>query len=68
MDTVCHLSSTHKIVIFHAVLQMLRRGQNHEFCHMESRGKNNVTSLFKLQSILYFLLTKPIYIAFTSAC
>ena len=47
MDCVCLLSSTSKIGIFHAVLEMLHCGQNCEYCHNESCGKNNVTS-FKL--------------------
>ena len=53
-----------KIDIFQAVLQMLRRGQNGEFCHKKSRGKNNVTSLIKLQSTSFFLQMEPIYLVF----
>ena len=39
MDSACLLSSTPEIGIFHAVLQMFRRGQNREFCHIESMVK-----------------------------
>ena len=55
MDYVCLLSSTPEIGIFHAVLQMFRRGQNCEFCHIESHGKNTVKSLINLQSTLFIL-------------
>ena len=34
---------------------MLRCGQNCEFCHIESCGKNNVTSYIKLQLTSFFL-------------
>ena len=61
MDSVCLLSSTLKIGIFHAVLQMLRRGQNYEFCHIESQGENTVKSLINLQSTSFFLHIEPIY-------
>ena len=47
--------------MFHAVLQKLRRGQNCEFCYIESGGKNNVTSLIKLQSTSFFLHMEPVY-------
>ena len=33
IGSVCLLSSMPKIGMFHAVLQMLRRGLNWEFCH-----------------------------------
>ena len=45
MDSVCLLSSTPEIGIFHAVLQIFRHGQNCEFCHIESNGKSTVKSL-----------------------
>ena len=45
---------------------MLRRGQNYKFCHIESRGKNDVTNLMKLQSASFFLHMEPIYILFYS--
>ena len=64
---MCLLSSTPKIGIFHAMLQMLRREQNCEFCHIESGGKNNVTSLIKLQSTSFFLHIEPINVLFISA-
>ena len=38
------------------------------FVHIESRGKNGVTNLIKLQSTLFFLHTEPIYIVFISVC
>ena len=41
---------------FHVVLQMHRRGQDCEFYHIESRGKNNITNLRKLQSTIAFKL------------
>ena len=44
-----------QIGIFHAVLQMFRGGQNCEFCHIESRGKNDATALVKLQWTSFFL-------------
>ena len=49
---------------------MLCRGQNCEFCHIESRGKNNVPSLIKLQSTSIFFSTQGayFYIVFISAC
>ena len=46
--------------MFQAVLQMFCRGQNCEFCHIESRGKNNATNLIKLQSTSFFLHMEPI--------
>ena len=46
--------STPKLGIFHAVLQMLHRGQHCEFCHIKSSGKNNVKSLIQLQSTALF--------------
>ena len=68
MDSVCLFSPTSKICIFHAVLQMLRRGQHCEFCHIESCGKNNEKSLIKLQLTSFFLHIEPIYLVFISAC
>ena len=50
IDDVCVLSFMPKISIFYAILQILRREQHCEFCHIESRCKNNVKSLIKLQS------------------
>ena len=47
-------SSTPKICISNAVLQMLCRGQNCEFNHIESRGENIVTSVIKPQSAFFF--------------
>ena len=45
---------------YHAAFQMLRRRQNCKFCHIESRGKNDVTNLIKLQSTSFFLHMEPI--------
>ena len=53
--------------IFHAILQMLRRGQNCEFWHIKCRGKNKVTNLIKLLLTSIFLHIESIYIAFISA-
>ena len=50
------------VFIYHAVFQMLRQRQDWKFCHIESRGKNNVTSLIKLQPTSGFLHIEPIYI------
>ena len=48
---------------------MLRRGQNYEFCHIESHGKKkSVASLMKLQSASILLYIEPIYIVFIAAC
>ena len=49
--------------IFHAVLQMLCRGQDCKFCHID-----NVKSLIKLQSTSFFIHIEPIYIVFISSC
>ena len=38
------------------------------FIKFESRDKNNVKSLTKLQSTAFFLYMEPIYIVFISAC
>ena len=43
---------------------MLSRGQDCEFCHIESSGKNNVTGLIKLQLTSFFLRMELIYIVF----
>ena len=40
---------------FYVVLQMLCRGQNCKFCHIESCGKKNVTNLIKQQTTSFFL-------------
>ena len=53
---------------FYAVLQMFRRGQNYKFCHIESCGKNNATSLIKLQSTSFFQHMDTIDIVFISFC
>ena len=55
MDSACLLSSTPEIGILHAVLQMIRRGQKCEFCHIESHGKKTVKSLINMQSTSFFL-------------
>ena len=63
---MCLLSSIflYVIGIVHSVLQMLCCGQSEEFCHIESCGKNNVTSLLELQLTLSFLHIERIYIVF----
>ena len=68
IDSVCLLTSTPKIGIFHVVLQMICGGQNCKFCHIEPCGKNNVTSLIKLQLTSLFLHMESIYIVSISAC
>ena len=68
MDSVCLLSSMPEIGIFHAVFQMIHHGQNCEFCHIESRGKNTVKSLINLHSTSFFVHIELIYIVFISAC
>ena len=68
IDSVRLLSSTPKISIFHAVLQMLRCGQHCTFCHIESCVKNDVKSLIKLQSTLFFVHIEPVHIVFISVC
>ena len=65
---MCLLNSTPKIGIFHVALQMLRRGQICELCHIESRGKYDVTSLIKRQSTSFLLHMEPIYVVFVSIC
>ena len=61
---MCLLSSTTKISIFHAVLQMLHHGQNCEFCHIEQCGKTktNVTSLMNVQLTSFFFHTLSLYL------
>ena len=51
---MCLVSSTPKIDIYQAILQMPRREQNCEFCHIEFRGKNSVI-IFKNEIYLIFL-------------
>ena len=62
------LSSVPEIGIFHAVLQMLHREQNCKFYHIESRGKNNVTNLIKLQLTSFLFHMEPTYTALISIC
>ena len=51
-----------KICIFQAVLLRRHRGQNCEFCHIKSRGKNNATSLInKTATDFIFLHMEPIH-------
>ena len=64
---MCLLSATPKTHTFHAILQMRHRGQNCEFCHIESCGKNNVTSLLNLQMTFFFHI-ESIYIELLLAC
>ena len=60
------LGSALKIGIFHAVLQMLRREQNCEICHIESWGTSYETSLINFSStnpfslLRYYLVNKII--------
>ena len=61
IDFVYLLSSTPKIGILHAVLKKPRRGQNSEFCHIESHGKNNVTSIIKT-AIDFIFSTHRVYL------
>ena len=61
MDSVCLFSSTPEIGLFHAVLQMLCRGQNCEFCHIESYGKNTVKK-FNKSAINFIFSTHRAYL------